>query len=136
MTSLTSRFSPPLSAGALWVHMGVLTLSALSWMGCGGSGTVVIQRADELPVAPRERGFVKLPNAHPSVWIYIDGRYKGRVADYPLRALLVSAGQRRLTLKRHQHSTVYHIITVGPEAPVTILDDPIALPEPPPRPRW
>lgn len=120
----------------LWLSALYLSVVMTGGLGCGGGDMVVIQRSDELPTPPRESGFLRLPNAHPSVWIYIDGRYKGRVADYPLRALLVSAGQRRLTLKRHQHSTVYHLITVSPKAPVTILDDPHPLPEPPPRPRW
>lgn len=116
-------------------HLGLI----LGFLGaCGGGGQVgkVIQRADELPSPPVSSGFLKLPQTHPSVWIYIDGRFKGRVGDYPLRALLLTVGKRRLELRRHGHASVYHLIQVSSAEPVTILDDPLELPEPPPQPQW
>lgn len=117
----------------LWVNMALLGLSGVA---CGGGGAVVIQRADELPAPPRSSGFIKLPNAHPSVWIYLDGQYKGRVGDYPLRALLAPVGSRRLELKRQGYATCYRLITISSAEPVTVLDDPLELPSPPPRPKW
>jgi len=115
-----------------------LSLCLLSCCACGpsGGGKTVIQRVDELPTPPRAQGFLKLPEAHRSVWIYVDGTFKGRVGDYPLRALLLPAGRRRLELRRHGHASRYELIELSAERPVTIYGDLTPLPEPPPRPKW
>ena len=129
-----------LTLGALTrkaLTLSALTLSALTLSACGGGGGVggVIQRVDELPAPPPRRAFLRLPDCDARVWIYVDERFKGRVADYPLRALLLPAGARRVELRRHGYATRYHLVTLSPEAPVTLSGDLTPLPAPPPEPR-
>ena len=128
-----SPSTPPLRAAARWG----LSALFLALIGCGGAVSGgVIQRADELPRPPASQGFLKLPQAHRSAWIYVDGRFKGRVGDYPLRALLLRAGERRIELRRHGCESVYVLLTISPERPATLSADPLELPAPPPRPQW
>ncbi len=117
---------------AAWPLGALLTLTAC---GGGGGGGGVIQRVGELPSPPPHRAFLRLPECDERVWVYVDGRFKGRVADYPLRALLLLGGERRVELRRHGYATRYHIVTLSPEAPVTLTGDLTPLPAPPPEPR-
>ena len=100
---------------------------------CGGP-QAVIRRADELPAPPASRGFLKLTTCEPQVKVYVDGRFKGHVGDYPFKALLLPRGEHRLELRRAGHMSLYLLIEVSPERPVEVSEQPTPLPPSPPQP--
>ena len=125
-----------MSARALYALFlgGALLGGAPLMSACSGGPHAVIQRVDELPPPPAHRGFLKLTQCDERVRIYLNGRFKGLVADYPLRALLVPVGEQRLELRRRGYATVYRMISVSEERPVELQLTLTALPPPPPRP--
>ena len=100
---------------------------------CGGP-QAVIRRVDELPAPPASRGFLRLTACEPQVKVYVDGRFKGHVGDYPFKALLLPRGEHRLELRRAGHMSLYQVIKVSPERPVEVSEQPPPLPPTPPRP--
>ncbi len=94
----------------------------------------MIQRVDRLPVPPPQSGFLKLPPLAQDVRIYVNGRYKGMMSDYPMRALLMPVGTHRLELRHKDFANAYHIIKIHSATPTIIKRRLILLPPPAPNP--
>jgi hypothetical protein len=97
--------------------MRALLLTALLFVGCGGSR--VVSGQGQLPPPPPGVGFVRVQVDPPDADLVVDGRYLGRVDGYAQGVVRLPEGPRRLELRKKGFEPWYGLVVVGPEA-VTI----------------
>ena len=105
----------------LLISLGFLWVGHTSLLGCGGG---MIQRidgtVDSLPPAPRNQGFIELPQGPEMTRIYLDDRYIGRYSDYPRTMILIAKGKHRIKLLAPGYAPFYMEVIISPHKPVRV----------------
>lgn len=98
----------------------LLCAMAFSLISCSRDMVKRVDDPDVLPVPPRSKGFLRLPQAPQQAKIYLDDRFVGRYQDYPRKVILIPIGWHTLMIKAHQMSPIYAEVRITPEEPVTL----------------
>ena len=107
--------------------LGILIIYLLlgCLLSCGGG---VIRHVDDLPPPPRKTGFLVFKKMQPQVRIYLNDQFKGKVQNYPKKAMLVDSGQYQLEFRLKGYASRYYQVQIQSRFPTHIQDQLILIP--------